>query len=179
MKNLFVREKLISSMNRGIEIRGSAPDERADALRSPGAEPWIYVRRSGSFGGIAAMRRFLFSMSLEKITRKSRGWMLAETICCTLIALTVSACALEAGGAIAAISEKSRSKRMYALDYSSIIHEANARFESSPCIDRGEWNASVIAMGVRRGMKVAEILAVSSEGGENARWKRWKIDGRE
>jgi hypothetical protein len=105
--------------------------------------------------------------------------MLAETICCLFIALTVSACALEASGAIAAISEKSRDKRARALDYSSLIHEVNARFDTSPRVERGEWNASVAEVETRGGMKVAEIFIVSSENGESARWKRWKIDGRE
>jgi hypothetical protein len=118
-------------------------------------------------------------MSRKKITKKNGGWMLAETICCLFIALTVSACALEAAGAIAAISKKSHEKRTRALDYSSLVHEVNARFETLPLAERGEWNASVITVGTRRGMKVAEIFAVSSENGENARWRRWKIDGRE
>ena len=114
-----------------------------------------------------------------KITQKSGGWMLAETICCLFIALTVSACALEASGAISAISERSRVKRMRALDYCSLIHEMNACFEPSRRVKRGEWNASVLSVTTRRGMKVAEIVVESSEGGENERWKRWKIDGRE
>ena len=118
-------------------------------------------------------------MFRKKITKKSGGWMLAETICCLFIALTVSACALETSGAITAISKKSHDKRTRALDYSSLIHEVNARFETSQGMGRGEWNASVIAVETRRGMKVAEISVVSSEGRENARWKLWKIDGRE
>ena len=115
----------------------------------------------------------------KKIARKSVGWMLAETICCLFIAMTVSACVLEASGAITAISKKSRDKRARALDYSSLIHEMNARFETSPLMERGEWNASVIAAKTRKGMKTAEILVVSSEGSESVRWKLWKIDGRE
>jgi hypothetical protein len=130
-------------------------------------------------GKIAAKRRFSLSMSRKKITQKSGGWMLAETICCLFIALTVSACALEAGGAIAAIFKKSRDKRTSVLDYSSLVHEVNARFEASPHIGRGEWNASVTEVRTRKGMKVAEISVVSSENRESARWKRWKIDGRE
>jgi hypothetical protein len=105
--------------------------------------------------------------------------MLAETICCLFIALTVSACALETAGAIAAISKKSHDKRTRALDYSSLVHEVNARFETLPHMERGKWNASVSEVGTRRGMKVAEIFMVSSENRENARWRRWKIDGRE
>jgi hypothetical protein len=118
-------------------------------------------------------------MSRKKITQKSDGWMLAETICCLFIALTVSACVLEAAGAIAAISKKSHEKRTRELDYSSLVHEVNARFETSPRMGRGEWNASATAVGTRRGMKVAEIFVVSSENRENARWRLWKIDGRE
>jgi hypothetical protein len=125
------------------------------------------------------MRRFFLSMLGKKITRKSGGWMLAETICCLFIALAVSACALEASGAIAAISKKSRDKRARALDYCSLIHEVNARAETAADMGRGEWNASVLSVGTRGGMKVAEIFVVSSENGENAKWKRWKIDGRE
>ncbi|MDR0764653.1 MAG: hypothetical protein LBE65_03570 [Synergistaceae bacterium] len=113
----------------------------------------------------------------KKFARKSGGWMLAETICCLFIALTVSACALEVSGAVTAISKKSRDKRARALDYSSVIHEMNARFETSPDMGRGEWNASAAAAETRGGMKVAEIFVISSENGENARWKRWKIDG--
>ncbi|MDR1580743.1 MAG: hypothetical protein LBS35_10335 [Synergistaceae bacterium] len=118
-------------------------------------------------------------MHRKKITQKSGGWMLAETICCLFIALTVSACAIEVSGAIAAISKKSHDKRTRALDYSSLVHEMNARFETSPLMERGEWNASVTAVETRGGMKVADIFVVSSENGENVRWKRWEIDGRE
>jgi hypothetical protein len=46
-------------------------------------------------------------------------------------------------------------------------------------MERGKWSASVAEVGTRGGMKVAEIFVVSSEIGENARWRRWKIDGRE
>jgi hypothetical protein len=118
-------------------------------------------------------------MSGKKITLKSGGWMLAEMICCLFIALTVSACILEAVGAVAAISKKSRDKRVRSLDYASLVHEMSARFETLPLTGRGEWNAAVIAAETRGGMKVAEILVVSSENRENARWKQWKIDGRE
>jgi hypothetical protein len=128
---------------------------------------------------MAVKRRFSLSMPRKKVTQKSGGWMLAETICCLFIAMTVSACALEASGAITAISKKSHDKRVRALDYSSLIHEANARFETTSGMGRGEWNASVIAVETRSGMKVAEIFVVSSENRENVRWKRWKIDGRE
>ncbi|MDR0651977.1 MAG: hypothetical protein LBG12_01590 [Synergistaceae bacterium] len=118
-------------------------------------------------------------MSRKEVTEKSGGWMLAETICCLCIAVTVSACVLELSGAVTAISKKSHDKRTRALDYSSLIHEANARCETSQDMGHGEWNASVIGVETRGGVKVAEIFAASSENGENARWKRWKIDGRE
>ena len=118
-------------------------------------------------------------MPRKKITQKSGGWMLAETVCCLFIAVTVSACALEASGMITAISKKSRDKRTRVLDYSSLIREVNARFDTSPDMKRGEWNASVIAVKTRKGMKVAEISVFTSEDRENARWKQWKIDGRE
>jgi hypothetical protein len=121
----------------------------------------------------------MFGMFRKKITQKSGGWMLAEMVCCLFIAMTVSACVLETAGAIAAISKKSREKRTRALDYSSLVHEVNARFETLPLAERGEWRATAAAAGTRGGMKVAEIVVVSSEGRENARWRRWKIDGAE
>jgi hypothetical protein len=105
--------------------------------------------------------------------------MLAETICCLFIAMAVSACALEASGMITALSGKSSHDGVTrALDYSSIIHEVNGRFETLPLAARGKWSASVSEVWTRKGMKVAEI-AVVSENGENVRWKQWKIDGRE
>lgn len=109
--------------------------------------------------------------------------MLAETICCLFIVMTVSVCTIEAFGTIAAISKRSRDKRMRVLDYFSIINEANARFETSHRMERGEWIALVTAteteLETRKGMKVVEIFVISYEGREKARWKLWKIDGRD
>jgi hypothetical protein len=142
------------------------------ALPEPGRDLFSQHPRIKKGGGNGRRGFFVF-------LKRSGGWMLAETICCLSVALTVSACVLDASGAISAISAKSRDKRMRALDYFSLVHEANARFETSPHMKRGEWSASAVDVGTRKGMKVAEIFVVSSEGGGNARWKRWEIEGRE
>jgi hypothetical protein len=113
------------------------------------------------------------------IARKSAAWMLAETICCLAIALTVSACVLDTSAMLTAISKKSHSKRKSALDMFSIMHETGARFETCQAGERGNWRAAVTGLRRHKGMTAAEIFVISSEDGENARWKQWKIDGRE
>ena len=118
-------------------------------------------------------------MLKKRAARARGGWVLAEVLCCAAIISSLAVCVMETVGMMARISGWVHGHRSGAVDFRSLIGEADGSGESGE-LPRGVWLARVTCSAHRSGANFAEVSVVSrrDDAPDEIRWISWEITGR-
>jgi hypothetical protein len=107
------------------------------------------------------------------------GWILAELLCCFVIAISMVACIMQSTDAMLVMGRRLYAREVNAEGYLSLVSEISSGVTSC-ALQHGSWSANIDRGAAGPDGYVANVVLERPDGDSSltVEWKLWQIAGR-